>query len=236
MGTWRHVLIIRGKGHISVQSLWSWLNSEIFPWVASTVNLTSLSPSTTRIYLTPLPPRARRSLRKAKGIRYYQCAALSDMNSFVFLKMTYQHEQSWLAHVWIVLHIPFLSSPELKNVLSPSLFPLFVCVFLTSYLLRCILGVTSPVKTREIQDALPRLSAGHCVGWNFSSCGKALDSWKGDELPGDGSQGWASGALPQTAIVFFIWTQWKWTTWKALPASPPLWGPCASIAGWAGAA
>lgn len=89
------------------------------------------------------------------------------MNSFVFLKMTYQPEQSWLANVWIVLQAPFLSSPELKNVLSLRLVPLFVCFF--NFLpIEVHFWVRILVKTLGISaaagNAQLRLSGGQCVG------------------------------------------------------------------------
>lgn len=86
--------------------------------------------------------------------------------------------------------------------------------------------VRIPVKTSGIQAAQLWLSGGQCVGYSFSSCGKTVDSWEWDELPGDGSQGWVAGMLPHTAVVFFIWAQWKCSTWKDMKGRAWAQQPC----------
>lgn len=160
-GTWRHVWVIWGEGAFISTIPVKPIKLRNIPLCGIYSKSYLPQPLHSKNLSVPAP---RESLRKAKGIWYYQCAGLSDMNSFVFLKMTYQHEQSWLAQVWIVLQIPFLSSPELKNVLSPSLFPLFVCVFFNVLPIEVTFWVRIPVKTHGIHTAQLRLSGGRCVG------------------------------------------------------------------------
>lgn len=159
-GTWRHVWIIWGKEHLSVQSLWNWLDSEIFHCVASTVNLTSLSLCTARTYLSPLPDRA---LERQKEFGIINVLFYQIWIHLFFSKWLISMNRAGWPKCELCSKYPFWVPQSSRMFYLPVYFPCLF-VFFNFLPIEVHFWVRIPVKTRGIHTAQLRLSGGRCVG------------------------------------------------------------------------